>query len=171
MAFLEVFEYFWDQYGQATEKNNQEHGVTLWSVVTAQRDRETNWPFWPSAHVCLLCETRNATLCTYYLMVTKKTGKYVRAYKNWLVRPENQETLAYLKYFWRIRHLKIWRSNPMKTQYKYSRSTSGNKGENNYVVTVLQNCANQIINGQQELQNRQEHFQQIIAAQMMAMQQ
>ena len=36
------------------------------------------------------------TLINYFMAVIKKTGKYTRAYEDWLVRPDNSKTYALL---------------------------------------------------------------------------
>ena len=50
---------------------------------------------------------------------------------------EMKKTWTHLKHFWRIEHLKMHRSNPMTTHYKYKQNSDKNKGKNDNVTTIF----------------------------------
>ena len=114
----------------------------------------------------------NETLCNYFLAVIKKTGKYQRAYEDWITRDEALKTWAHLKDFWRAEHLKLRRSNPTAFQFQFGGSVTEQEGDNNGNVSeIMENCANKLMNGQQEAATQQQQFQQMMVAQMNALQQ
>ena len=40
------------------------------------------------------------TLINYFLTVIKKTGKYTRAYEDWMAKQDADKTYAHLKEYW-----------------------------------------------------------------------
>ena len=74
--------------------------------------------------------TASNTIVTYFLTVIKKTGKYQRAYEDWLARDTNNKTWAHAKDFWRMEHLKLRRSNPIAFQYQFGGNAAQYQGEN-----------------------------------------
>ena len=74
-------------------------------------------------------------LVTYCLTVVKKTGKYVRAYADWLARTEDLKTYAHLKDLWRKEYPKTKRLNPTANSFDYggSAADTGGTGETNKI--------------------------------------
>ena len=88
-------------------------------------------------------ETANHTIVTCFLAVIKKTGKYQRAYEDWIARDAVNKTWAHAKDFWRMGHLKLRRSNPTVFRYQFGGNGAQNQSENKRdMATVLENCAN-----------------------------
>ena len=175
MSFLQVFKWFFGQYGIATKEEIIENTASLFDSWAPHEGMEI--PIDRFDNVLTFASfarhaLSNGTLCTYFLAVIKKAVKYQRAYEDWLARESNMKTWAHLKDFWRQEHLKMKRSNPTAFQYQYSGNVSDNTGEvKNDMQNILENCANQLMNGQQEATTQQQQFQQMMTAQMNALQQ
>ena len=175
MTFLQVFEWVFDQYGIAIEEEIIKNTASLldsWAphkgmeVLIDQFDNVLTFASF-AGHAM-----SNGNLCTYFLTVIKKTVKYQRAYEHWLARANTMKTWAHLKDFWRQEHLKMKRFNPTAFQYQYGGNVSNNTGDvKDGMQSILENCANQLMTGQQEATAQQQQFQQMMAAQMHALQQ
>ena len=96
------------------------------------------------------------TLVTYSLAVIKKTGKYVRAYNDWLAKTEDQQTYVCFNDFWRNEHLNTKRSNLVAHNCNYggSATKTGGKAEKNEIQQWLEQCANTMMVGQQQQQQQ-----------------
>ena len=111
-------------------------------------------------------------IITYFITAIKKTGKYQRMYKDWVVRDNTNRTWAHAKDFWQIEHLKLHRLSPTAFQYQFGRNAAQNQSEKkNDMANILEDCANQLMTGQQEARTLQKPFQEMMAAQINAMQQ
>ena len=86
--------------------------------------------------------TASNTIVTYFLTVIKKTGKYQRAYEDWLAHDANNKTWAHAMDFWRMEHLKLRRSNPNALQYQFGGNAAQDQGENKQdMANILEDCA------------------------------
>ncbi len=113
------------------------------------------------------------TLITYFLILIKKTGKYTRAYEDWMDKNDTEKTYANLKEYWREEHLKMKHTNPSAKQYGYSMNvTAEPTQEPNQpdMATILEQCANATMAGQKQQQERQQQFETAMAANMTALQ-
>ena len=89
----------------------------------------------------------------------KETGKYQRTYEDWVAHNVANKTWAHTKNFWQMEHLKIRHSNPTASQYQFGGNTAQNQSENKRnMANVLEDCANQFMNGQQEATPQQQQF-------------
>ena len=59
------------------------------------------------------------TLITYFNSVIKKTGKYPRAYKDWLVKSDADKTYAHLKEYWYQETPKDEEGEPHRKKIEY----------------------------------------------------
>ena len=153
MTFLEVFKWFYNQYGIATEEEiikNMAKLLNNWSPHEGMEkfighfDKSVTYASFAGQ------ATASNTIVTYFLTVIKKTGKYQRAYKDWLARDDNSKTWAQVKDFWRMEHLKLRRSNPIAFQYQFGGNAAQDQGENKHdMANILKDCANQLMNRQQ----------------------
>ena len=87
MTFLEVFKWFYNQYGIATEEEiikNMAKLLNNWSPHEGMEkfighfDKSVTYASFAGQ------ATASNTIVTYFLTVIKKTGKYQRAYEDWL---------------------------------------------------------------------------------------
>ena len=87
------------------------------------------------------------------MAVIKKTGKYTRAYEDWLARPDNTKTYALLKEFWRKEHLKMRRANPTANQFEYGMNATDAAEATSAppdIASILEQCANAMMEGQRQ---------------------
>ena len=151
-SFLEVFNYFWEKFGMATEEEvieNSAHLLTPWQphegmeVLIDRFDQAQVYAFF----VKNLMDDR--TLIGYFLAVIKKTGKYTRAYEDWIAKDKADKTYANLKEYWRHEHLKMKRTNPTARQYKYGMNAMEKKtgGDSPDIALILEQCANAMMTG------------------------
>ena len=175
LTFLQVFDWFYSQYGISTEEEATENTASLldpWAPhegMEALIDRFNKVITYVSFAGEIMT---NGTLCNYFLTVIKKTGKYQISYEDWIARNKNFKTWAHLKDFWRTEHLKLHRANPTAFQYRFGGSVTEQEGENgSNVSNIMENCANQLMTGQQEATTQQQQFQQMMTAQMNTLQQ
>ena len=122
MNFPDAFNYFWMQFGDATEEEIVDNTAKLldpWQpqegieVLIDRFDKTQTYAFFARNIM------DDKTLITYFPILVKETGRYTRAYEDWLAKPDNQKTYAILKEFWREEHLKVKRANPAAKQYEY----------------------------------------------------
>ena len=139
MTFLKVFKWYFGQYRQATAEEVFKNMVLLlnqWSI----KEGEFYWPFWPSANKHIICQARNNQWRAVHLFFNgnqenRKVCKSIQ--KLVCMTGEMKKTWTHLKHFWRIEHLKMHRSNPMTTHYKYKQNSDKNKGKNDNVTTIF----------------------------------
>ncbi len=100
MSFLNVVDYFWEQFGITTEEEIIKNTVKLlnpWQphkgmeVLIDQFDQTQIYAFFAKNLM------DDKTLITYFLTVIKKTGKYTRAYEDWMDKDEADKTYSNLK--------------------------------------------------------------------------
>lgn len=97
----------------------------------------------------------NKLLINPFLILIKKTGKYVSAYEDWLAKPDVEKTYVNFKEFWRKQHLKMKRTNPSASTYGYGLNATtkpATKAPN--MASILDQCANAMMTSQQRLQER-----------------
>ena len=95
------------------------------------------------------------TLITYFLILIKKTGKYTRAYKDWMDKNDAEKTYANLKEYWREEHLKMKRTNPSVKQYGYGMNAAAEPTQESHqpdMATILEQCTNVMMAGQKQQQ-------------------
>ena len=159
MNFLNAFNYFWMQFGDATEEEIVKNTAKLldpWQpqegieVLVGRFNKSQIFAFFARDQI------NDKTLITYFLIPIKKSGRYIRAYEDWLAKPDNQKTYAILKEFWREEHLKMKRSNPTAKQYEYGGNATAEQDQQ--TATILEQCANAMLQGQRQQQERQTQF-------------
>ena len=105
LTFLHVFDYFWEQFGIATVSHPWQPDEGM-EVLIARFDQTQVYAFFARNLM------DDKTLINYFLTVIKKTGKYTRAYEDWMAKQDADKTYAHLKEYWRLEHLKMKRTNP-----------------------------------------------------------
>ena len=111
------------------------------------------------------------TLINPFLILIKKTGKYIRAYEDWIAKPDADKTYVNLKEFWRVEHLKMKCTNPSASTYGYGmNATTKVLAEQPNMASIFEQCANAMMNSQQQLQERQQQFETNMALSMAALQ-
>ena len=122
MNFRQVFDYFWEQFGIATEEEIVDNIATLlnpWQpnegleVLIDRFDKAQIYAFFAKSQM------DDKTLINPFLILIKKTGKYIRAYEDWIAKPDADKTYVNMKEFWRVEHLKMKRTNPSASTYRY----------------------------------------------------
>ena len=94
------------------------------------------------------------TLINPFLILIKKTGKYVRAYEDWIAKPDADKTYVNLKEFWRKEHLKMKRTNPSASAYGYGMNATAEPATDQQdMAIILEQCVNAMMNTQREPQN------------------
>ena len=111
------------------------------------------------------------TLINPVLILIKKTGKYIRAYEDWLAKPDAKKTYVNLKEFWRKEHLKMKRTNPSASTYGYGmNATAESSTDQQDMAAIFEQCANAMMNSQREMQERQQQFEANMTANIMNLQ-
>ncbi len=122
MPFLHVFDYFWEQFRIATEEEIVKNTATLLNPWQPHEGMEILINRFDKCQIYAFFAKNlmdDKTLITYFLILIKKTGKYTRAYKDWMDKNNAEKTYANLKEYWREEHLKMKRTNPSSKQYRY----------------------------------------------------
>ena len=87
-------------------------------------------------------------------------------------RDAANKTWAHAKDFWRMEHLKLRRSDPTAFHYQFGGNATQNQSENKRdMADILEDCANQLMNGQQKITTQQQQFQEMMAAHINPVQQ
>ena len=176
MQFPNVFDYFWNQFGHATEEEIVENTAKLLNPWQPHEGMEVLIDRFDQTQVYTFFarnQMDDKTLITHFLIIIKKTGKYTRAYEDWLNKPDAQKTFANLNEFWRQEHLKMKRANPTAKTYGFGMAaTDENTQEDNHLATAtfLEQCANTLMTNQKQQQERQQQFEATMAANMAALQ-
>ena len=176
-SFLQVFDYFWEQFGMATEEEIINNTGTLLNPWQPHEGMEVLIDRFDQIQIYAFFAKNlmdDQTLINYFMAVIKKTGKYTRAYEDWLARPDNTKTYALLKEFWRKEHLKMRRANPTANQFEYGMNATDAAEATSAppdIASILEQCANAMMEGQRQQQEQQRNFETQMAANMAAMQQ
>ena len=175
LSFLEVFDHFWEHFGMATEEELIENTAQLLNPWQPHEGMESLVDRFDKAQIYAFFaknQMDDKTIINYFLAVVKKTGRYTRAYEDWMDKPDDQKTYAILKEFWRKEHLKMKRANPTAHQYEFGMNATDTTTDGNApdIATILEQCANAMMTGQKQQQERQVQFEAQMAANLAAMQ-
>ena len=174
MTFRQVFDYFWEQFGIATEEDIVDNVATLLNPWQPNEGLEVLIDGFDKAQVYAFfakSQMDDKTLINPFLILIKKTGKYVRAYKDWIAKRDADKTYVNLKEFWRKEHLKMKRTNPSASTYGYGmNATAESTTDQPDMATIFEQCANAMMNSQWEMQERQQQFEANMTANIMNLQ-
>ena len=105
LTFLAVFDYFGGKFAMATEAEIIKNTAKLLNPWQPHEGMEVliDWFYQKQIYTFFSKNLMDdKVLINYSLMVIKRMGKYMRAYKDWLAEPDTSKTYAHLKDFWRI---------------------------------------------------------------------
>lgn len=101
----------------------------------------------------------------------QETGKYTRAYKDWMEKHDNNKMYVHLKEFWRLEHQKMKCTNPTEKQYENGMNAAEMKQDSAQtdMASRLEQCANAMIEGQRKQQELQQQFENAMTTNLAAL--